>query len=353
MVPLNGIDSMSEDVLMSRRQGGRDVTSAPSVPAVTSRRGSIPFLLRVSSPLIGLIYPVLVWSVHAISPFALVLTLLAPALCLFLAFWLAKENLYRFATTVAYLGVGAPALYSFLGGWLDSQRWLPYRANGVWAILWCGLVLLTLFERPESIEYTGVRPARLAFAHGISAAVIMTFAVFHLANHLGGILGGEIHMAIMRHLRVVYRQLVVETVLISCVLFQVGSGLVLLLRRTRRSASGWIEVLQNATGVYLILFFASHLSAVMRTRYIHHTDTNWIWLTADNLLTDSWSVRLVPYYFLGVLALAVHGACGLRWVLSQHGKQLLANRAFFASIAAGALTALVAITALVLGSLHH
>lgn len=321
--------------------------------AEISRRGSVPFLLRVAPALIGLIYPVLVWSVHAISPFGFVLTLFAPALCLLIAFHLAIENWYRLATNVAYLGVGAPALYSFLGGWLDSQKWLPYRANGLWVVLWFGLALLTVFERPESIEYMGARPANLALAHGISAAVITTFAVFHLANHLTGILGGEVHMAVMRHIRVVYRQPVVETVLVSCVLFQVGTGLILLSKRTRRPASGWIEVLQNASGAYLILFFASHISAVMRTRYIHHIDTNWTWLTADNLLTDSWSVRLVPYYFLGVVALAVHSACGLRWVLSEHGKLRLANRAFFVTIAAGCLTALAIMIGLVVGSIHH
>jgi hypothetical protein len=81
------------------------------------------------------------------------------------------------------------------------------------------------------------------------------------------------------------------------------------------------------------LFLASHVSAVLRARYLHHVDTNWIWLTADNLLTDPWSVRLVPYYFLGVLALAVHGACGLRRVLLGHGQERIASRAMITTLA--------------------
>lgn len=313
---------------------------------------SVPFMVRVAPALIGLLYPVLVWSVHEVSPYALALTLIAPAVCLSMVFRLAKENHYRLATMVAYFGVGAPALYSFLGGWLDSQSWLPYRANGVWVVLWCWLVVLTIFERPRASECTGVRPAKLAFAHGISAAIIAMFAVFHLANHLTGVFGGEVHMNVMRHLRLVYRQPAVEVMLVGCVLFQVGSGVVLLLRRTRRPAMGWVEVLQNASGAYLILFFASHISALMRTRYLHHIDTNWIWLTADNLLKDPWSVRLVPYYFLGVLALVVHGACGLRSILSQHGKHRIAERAFLATAATGWLMAVVIIIAMVLGSMH-
>jgi len=327
------------------------VISTASVPAELSPRSSVPLWVRVAPALVGLIYPVLVWSVSAVSPFALALTLLAPGLCLYAAFYLADENRYRLATMVAYFGVGAPALYSFLGGWLDSQKWLPYRANGVWVVLWCVLTLLTIIERPKEIEDAGVRSAKLAFAHGISAAVITMFAVFHLANHLAGVLGGEAHMAVMRHLRLVYRQPAIEVVLIACVLFQVASGAVLLFRKTHRPSLGWVEVLQNASGAYLLLFFASHISAVLRTRYLRHIDTNWIWLTADNLLKDPWSVRLVPYYFLGVLALAVHGACGLRWVLIGHGRQRIADRTFMVTVAVGGAIALVIIIALVVGSL--
>ena len=329
------------------------MASTASVPAELSRRTSDPLVLRLAPALIGLIYPALVWCVHAVSPFALALTLLAPAVCLYAAFLLANGNRYPGATMVAYVGVGAPALYTFLGGWLDSQKWIPYRANGVWVVLWCGLALLTIIERPRSIEGTSLRPAKLAFAHGISAAVITTFAVFHLTNHLAGVLGGEAHMAVMRILRTVYRQPAIEVVLGASILFQVASGCVLLVRRMRRFPASWIEVLQNASGAYLLLFFASHVSAVVRARYLQHIDTNWIWLTADNLLTDSWSVRLVPYYFMGVLALAVHGACGLRWVLLEHGRQRIASRVFAATVTAGGLAALVIMIGLVRGSLSH
>ena len=328
------------------------MTSVASVPAELSQRSDVPLRMRVAPALIGLLYPVLVWSVHALSPIALALTLLAPAVCLYMVFQLSKENRYGCATLAAHFGVGAPALYTFLGGWLDSQKWIPFRSNGVWVVIWCLLAVLTLIDRPKAIGGASTRPAKLAFAHGLSAAVITTFAMFHLTNHLAGALGGEAHMAVMRHLRYVYRQPAIEVVLGGCILFQVTSGGVLLFRRTRGPSMGWIEILQNASGVYLMLFFASHVSAVLRARYLQHLDTNWIWLTADNLLTDAWSVRLVPYYFLGVLAFAVHGACGLRWVLLQHGQQRIADRVFIATVTAGGLAALVIIVAMVLGSLH-
>src|SRR5215472_14226023 len=85
-------------------------------PAELPRRSSVPFMVRAAPAVIGLIYPVLVWTVHAVSPFAMALTLLAPAMCLYMVFRLGTENHYRLATVVAYFGVGAPALYTFLGG---------------------------------------------------------------------------------------------------------------------------------------------------------------------------------------------------------------------------------------------
>ena len=324
----------------------------PDVQAEVSRERVVPTLLRVGPPLMGLVYPALVWCIHGISPFALALTLLTPGVCLYAVFQLNRENRYRWATMAAYLGVGAPALYTFLGGWLDSQKWIPYRGNGVWVVIWCGLLLLTAIERRGEIKNAGARPAELAVAHGVSGALITVFAVFHLTNHLAGVFGGEAHMAVMRILRIVYRQPPVEVLLGGCVLFQAASGSVLLLRRMRRPSPERMEILQNASGAYVLLFFASHISAVLRTRYLYHVDTNWVWLTADNLLKDSWSVRLVPYYFLGVVALAVHGGCGLRWVLGEHGRKQMGERTFAVTVAAGGAAALVIIIAMVLGSLH-
>jgi len=324
-----------------------------SAPPISAQSIKLSLRLRIVPGLIGLVYPVLVWSIAAWSPFALALTLLAPAACLYLASRLAQANTYRRATSIAYFTIGAPALYSLLGGWLDSQRWIPYRANGVWVLLWCVLLLLILIERPAAVDDVDVRPAKLAVAHGISAALITIFAVAHLANHLAGVLGGETHIAVMRSLRLVYRSPVVETLLMACVLFQVASGWVLLSHRMRKPFSGWIDTVQNASGMYLLLFFASHISAVMRARYLRHIDTNWVWLTADNLLKDPWSVRLVPYYFLGVIALAVHGACGVRHVLMEHDRPRLADRAFTAIAASGAVVGVMILVALVAGSLSH
>src|SRR6202000_1665335 len=72
------------------------------------------------------------------------------------------------------------------------------------------------------------------------------------------------------------------------------------------------RVVDGASGAYMLMFSLSHVSAVGRARYLRHTDTNWRWLTADDLLTDPWSARLLPYYILGVLAFGLHLACDVR-----------------------------------------
>jgi succinate dehydrogenase/fumarate reductase cytochrome b subunit len=52
------------------------------------------------------------------------------------------------------------------------------------------------------------------------------------------------------------------------------------------------------------------------------------------LLTDSWSARLVPYYFLAVIALSVHVACGLRVIMIGHGMRVGRGNALVAVFAA-------------------
>jgi hypothetical protein len=127
-----------------------------------------------------------------------------------------------------------------------------------------------------------------------------------VVNHLAGLLGGDVHIAIMSALRGIYRRRAVEVVLLAAVAFQVCSGAWLLYRRSSTRST-----LQAASGSYLLWFFLSHVSAALRTR-ARGGDPDWHWLAGNELLHDPWSVRLVPYYFLAVIAFGVHVGCGLR-----------------------------------------
>jgi hypothetical protein len=305
--------------------------------------------IRLLPPLLCLLYPLLVWSVSAISAAALPLTLAPTVVAVFYLMRYAVDGTFPRATGIAYFAAGSPALYTFLGGWLDFQSSVPFRANSVWIVLWTLLAILVAAEkpaqRPQHIDHSQVLP----FAHGLSAAGISLFAAFHMTNHLAGLAGGQAHLTVMQSFRKVYRIPALELLLGTLILFQVLSGIYLLFRR--KTARDRFEVLQGASGAYVALFFASHLSAVIRTRYLQHVDTNWIWLTSANLLKDAWSSRLVPYYFLGIVALGTHGSCGLRAVLIKHNKPKLAAFFFWSVSAAAILVASAIMFGLVRASL--
>ena len=319
---------------------------APFVGTETS------LIVRLLPGLTCLIYPVLVWSISAWSPYMLPLTMIPPIVSMACIFRMSPQNRYPRAVAVAHLGVAAPALYNLIGAVLDFQEGIPFHGNAAWIVLWIGLLTLVAFEKPAPASSGHVHSqSRLKTAHGIAAAVVVLFALFHLTNHLAGLAGGEAHLALMKAFRTVYRSAIIEPLLGTAVVFQVLSGFVLL--RRRLMTPDRFEMVQGAAGAYLLVFFVPHLRAVLRARYVRHIDTNWIWLTSSNLLTDEWSARLVPYYFLGILALGVHGACGLRYVLRQHGRDTAATAAFWTFSVASVVVALAIMTGLIAGSMHQ
>jgi succinate dehydrogenase/fumarate reductase cytochrome b subunit len=302
-------------------------------------------LFRIAPPMAALVYPILIWSGPAVFPALLALALAVPVLAIVVFDHAALQN-YPRARAIAVTVAGAPPLYSWLGGLLDFQRLLPFGSLGIWIPLWSALAWLAYTERPRFMVNPAARPARLAFAHGLSATVIVTFAIAHLTNHLFGLSSGARHIEVMNWLRGVYRQPIVEAVLLGSVAFQFVSGLRLVWAKLARRGD-WFDSLQIASGLYLALFFLSHLTAVLRARHLRHVDTNWVWLTADSMLHDPWSARLAPYYFLGVIALGVHAGAGLRFVLIAHGQSLqLANRVFFVVTAATTAVSVLILTAL-------
>jgi hypothetical protein len=113
-------------------------------------------------------------------------------------------------------------------------------------------------------------------------------------------------------------------VLLLSITFQLISGFRLLTHKLARTVS-WIDSLQVGSAIYLLLFFLSHLTAVLKPRYLRNVDTNWRW-ASDGLLTDAWTTRLSPYYFLAVI------------VVLNHGRSMqVADQVFYVVAAAGAV----------------
>jgi succinate dehydrogenase/fumarate reductase cytochrome b subunit len=308
----------------------------PVTPSRSRSRGALP----IAAPLAALVYPGILWCGVRASPVFVAASLAVPLLGLVAAARLDGTRMPR-ARAVAHFVVAAPPLFSLLGGWLDFQHAVPLTSLRVWIPLWIALVVVAGIERPGEGEGEGalatapIARRRLAVAHGVSAAVIVLFALPHLVNHLAGLFGGDAHIAVMTALRGIYRHRLVEPVLLAAVVFQIASGAWLVRRKLARPA-GWLDTLQTASGVYLLVFFLSHVSAALRTR-LRGGDPDWRWLAGGELLSDPWSVRLVPYYFLAVIALGVHAGCGLHTVLRGHrvgvrGDALLAIVAGLATV---------------------
>ncbi len=158
--------------------------------------------------------------------------------------------------------------------------------------------------------------------HALSAVFIAAFVSVHLANHLVGLAGATTHIAFMEAARSAYRIGVIEWALLSCVAFQVVSGLTLVVRgwKSRRGLVPWM---QAVSGLYLAFFLMVHVGAVLFGRGVMNLDTNF-YFAAAGLHVEPFQYFFAPYYFLGVTALFTHLAC------AAHGRSR--NRAPVARI---------------------
>ncbi|MCP5382740.1 MAG: hypothetical protein H6912_10290 [Kordiimonadaceae bacterium] len=296
-------------------------------------------LINSISPFLALIYPWAVALGPKINPILLIISLSFPVIAFILAYKFIDPSKFPMARRVSFLAIGAPALYSMIGGWLDGNNFLPFEGDGFWVIFWGLLCILCFMEAEKhsgaTVEENPNSPfMKLRTAHGISAIIIIIFALVHLSNHLSGLAGGETHWNMMKTLRTAYRNPVIETILISAIAFQVASGTTLAWQATKFRKE-LIPTVQLASGIFLLCFFGSHLSAVFRTRLLNGNETDWTWLTSSSLLTDDWNARLVGYYWLGVIALGIHVASGLRYILLSRGANEKTGRTVFIGINIG------------------
>jgi succinate dehydrogenase/fumarate reductase cytochrome b subunit len=144
--------------------------------------------------------------------------------------------------------------------------------------------------------------------HRLCAVLVALFVLAHLANHLAALGGIGAHLRFTEGARRVYRQPIVELVLLA-VAVQAGSGLRLLAAGWKRR-TGWLARLQAASGAYLALFLLIHVAAVLFGRAMLDLDTT-VHFAAAGLQAWPYQLFFVPYYFLAVLALFTHLGCAL------------------------------------------
>lgn len=296
----------------------------------------------------------LAWLAIALS---VVLVYSVPAVSICVAYLLGRQEEFSssklLARRLAHLAVASPSLFVLIG----VVFYLLHSPNGdyvFWWVLWLVVLATAVWwlrrqstDRPYSSGPTSVAPTPtpLRVAHGISALLILLiFLAWHLLNHASAVYSLELNEAMMDMLRKWYRSRLIQPVLVSLMLFQVVSGVILLWRATA-ARSDLYRTLQTSTGAFLTAFIVSHLNSVfILARTVGKLNTNFLWASGapTGLLLDAWNVRLIPHYSLGVWFVITHIGLGLRDVLLAHRvSQPAANRVAWS---VGGLGAALAVT---------
>src|SRR5436309_3549312 len=181
-----------------------------------------PFLLRAFHAVVGT-------QAAAPSPLAIVgaasilaVAFVVPFLALVLACWPAADPGAR---RLAYAGVAAPTLFVFLGV-VQALVSSPIPDEIVWCVLWLAIALWSQTAR-NPVAATLPAVGRWPVVHGVTAAVLCLYVLFHLTNHLFGLIGPDAHAAVMKIGRVVYRSGLGEPLLVAAMLVQIATGLFL------------------------------------------------------------------------------------------------------------------------------
>lgn len=142
--------------------------------------------------------------------------------------------------------------------------------------------------------------------HRLSALVLGTFGLLHLANHWVTPLGPSAHMAVQRTLRWLYQNPVCEPLLLLAILCQAATGVKLWLDTRPRPgvAQPRLRKYRRWSGAYLAFFLVAHTSAALIQRFVVGLDSNFYWAAA--VLRWPLVLWFVPYYCLGILSFFVH-----------------------------------------------
>jgi len=140
--------------------------------------------------------------------------------------------------------------------------------------------------------------------HHTSGLIITIFIILHLFNHLYSLFGIEAHLQMMDLLRLFYRNILIETILLLAILVQIISGITLF-RKNRKTVVGFFEKLQIWSGLYLAFFLTFHLSAIFIGRLILDLDTNF-YFGAAGINTFPFYFFFIPYYGLAILSFFGH-----------------------------------------------
>lgn len=236
---------------------------------------------------------------------------------------------------LAYLSVAAPTLYVFLGV-VNYMAKSAYPDEVIWTVAWAAIAGWAWYAR-SSPDNNSPRVARGRVAHGLVAAVIATYVLFHLFNHLFMLAGAGPDMQVMHLGEHVYRAHAVEILLVLAMLFMCASGSYLAWHWSASDARhDFFRTFQIASGVFLMMYIVGHLDSVLiYARLFLGTPTDWKFATGApaGMIHDAWNIRLLPHYALGAFFVLAHLATGARGIALAHGlRRGIANRLWLGAV---------------------
>lgn len=186
--------------------------------------------------------------------------------------------------------------------------------------------------------------------HRRLSVVLLLFVPLHLVGHLAGLGGQEAFDRVQAALRPLYRNPVVEPLLIAALLAQAGLGLWLMWRRGRKGWRPGLMRWQSLSGLIVALFVLQHIPAMLAARHLAGLDTTY-WWPASVASTLPFAVYFWPYYLAGVAGFCLHLGIGLSMQLRRRGNAKAARRAVALGGVTGGVLGL-AILAGISGLLH-
>ncbi|HEX6430208.1 MAG TPA: hypothetical protein VF008_21100 [Niastella sp.] len=143
--------------------------------------------------------------------------------------------------------------------------------------------------------------------HRLSGIIIASFLGLHIVNHLFALGGPALHITVMNLFRYVYRFLPIEILLLSSVVFQVISGIILVIKKGFIRQPMYV-VIQILSGLYLSFFMIYHVAAVLLGRYKWIVETDFYFAAG---VANRYPEKLffIPYYTLSLVCVFAHIAC--------------------------------------------
>jgi succinate dehydrogenase/fumarate reductase cytochrome b subunit len=179
--------------------------------------------------------------------------------------------------------------------------------------------------------------------HRASAVLLGLFLAIHLINHIVALTGQAEHIAFMRAVRPLYRNAIIESLLLVLFAWQITSGVIMIWRgwKARHGAVAW---LQAGSGSYLAIFITVHILSVLSGRLVLHLDTDFRFAAAG-FHVPGWPWYFWPYYALAVFSLFAHIGCAIYWNVLGRNRRV-ADLVLGGMVVMGAALGLLIVSAL-------